>query len=53
VSQAASSVGPVLYGFMSDGLGSQKVPLLVFLGVMVIGYGVVWKVTNRWKGAEQ
>jgi MFS-type transporter involved in bile tolerance (Atg22 family) len=37
VTQISSFIGPVLYGWLSVALGSQKIPLLVFAICMVLG----------------
>ena len=41
VSQAAVIIGPILYGWSSDSLDSQKIPLIVLTALMLIGFLVV------------
>ncbi|HEV2914364.1 MAG TPA: MFS transporter [Pyrinomonadaceae bacterium] len=47
ISQAAVFVGPIIYGYASDYLKSQKIPLLVLFALMLIGYLLIWKVTKQ------
>jgi len=46
ISQAATSIGPIVYGLASDSLGSQKVPMGCLFVLMVIGFVIIWKVMN-------
>lgn len=46
VSQAAVIVGPILYGWSSDSLESQKIPLIVLTVLMLIGFLIVFPVMN-------
>ncbi len=46
VSEAAVIVGPVIYGFASDTLNSQKLPLIGLFVLMLVGYALVWKITS-------
>ncbi len=43
-SEAAVFIGPIIYGFASDYLKSQKIPLLIILASMILGYTLIWKV---------
>jgi|SRR3989344_4985749 len=45
VSKASVIVGPVAYGFASDQLHSQKIPLVILYVLMVIGYVLMRKAT--------
>lgn len=47
VSQAATSIGPIVYGLASDSLGSQKVPMIFLFILMVIGFGIIWRVMSH------
>ncbi len=47
ISQAATSVGPIVYGLASDSLGSQKIPMVVLFGLMVVGFLLVRVVMKR------
>ena len=38
VSKASVIVGPVAYGFASDQLQSQKIPIIILYALMVLGY---------------
>lgn len=49
ISQAATSIGPIVYGFASDSLGSQKVPMIILFVLMVIGFIIIWQVMNKVK----
>ncbi|MFA6427258.1 MAG: MFS transporter [Candidatus Magasanikbacteria bacterium] len=49
ISQAAASIGPIIYGLASDSLGSQKVPMLFLFALMVIGFVIIWKIMNKVK----
>jgi UMF1 family MFS transporter len=46
ISEAAVFIGPVLYGYASDQLHSQKIPLLALFVCMVAGYAIVWKIMH-------
>jgi len=41
VSQAAVIIGPILYGWSSDSLDSQKIPLVVLTVIIFIGFLIV------------
>ncbi|MDD5437704.1 MAG: MFS transporter [Patescibacteria group bacterium] len=48
ISQAAVSIGPILYGFASDALQSQKIPLIFLFVLMVVGFFLVrWVMTKK------
>jgi UMF1 family MFS transporter len=47
ISQAAVFIGPVIYGFASDRLKSQKIPLLALFVLMLIGYVLVWIISKQ------
>jgi MFS transporter, UMF1 family len=47
VSEAAVFVGPIIYGYASDYLHSQKIPLLVLFGLMLVGYLLILVVTKQ------
>ena len=47
VSEAAVFVGPIIFGFSSDILHSQRIPFIALYVSMVIGYFLVWKVIRR------
>lgn len=47
VSQAAVFVGPIAYGFASDYFGSQKIPLVILYGTMMVGYALIWVMVRR------
>jgi MFS-type transporter involved in bile tolerance (Atg22 family) len=49
ISQAATSVGPILYGFASDLLRSQKVPMVFLFALMVVGFVMIQNVTSKIK----
>ncbi len=53
ISQAAVFVGPIIYGYASDYLKSQKIPLLVLFALMLIGYLLIWKVTGQVGSIQQ
>jgi UMF1 family MFS transporter len=53
ISQAAVFIGPIIYGFASDRLKSQKIPLLALFALMVIGYLLVWMITNQLSANKQ
>ncbi|MEK7672669.1 MAG: MFS transporter [Patescibacteria group bacterium] len=42
VSQASVFVGPIIYGYASDALNSQKIPLAILFGTMVFGYLLIY-----------
>ncbi|MFA4887005.1 MAG: MFS transporter [Candidatus Nanoarchaeia archaeon] len=46
-SEAAVFVGPILYGFASDYLKSQKIPMLFVLISMILGYVLIWKIVKE------
>lgn len=47
ISEAAVFIGPVIYGYASDYLHSQKIPLLVLFGLMLVGYLLTFIVTKQ------
>jgi UMF1 family MFS transporter len=47
ISQAAVFIGPIIYGFSSDYLKSQKIPLLALFLLMLIGYLLIYVVTMQ------
>ncbi len=47
VSEAAVFIGPILYGYASDSLHSQRIPLMILFLLMVIGYGLVRYVIKK------
>ena len=47
ISQAATSIGPIIYGLGSDSLGSQKVPMVFLFVLMVIGFIIIRNVMNN------
>ena len=47
ISQAATSIGPIVYGLTSDALGSQKVPMIFLFILMVIGFIIIQNVMNN------
>ena len=47
VSQAATSIGPIIYGLASDSFGSQKVPMLVLFVLMVLGFLTIRNVMKQ------
>ncbi len=47
VSEAAAIIGPVMYGYASDQLHSQKLPLLGLFVLMAVGYGLVRMVMKK------
>src|SRR5258708_6811148 len=49
ISEAAAFVGPIIFGYASDKLHSQRIPLLVLYLCMLSGYGLVWKVMHNVK----
>ncbi len=49
ISQAATSIGPIIYGLASDSLGSQKVPMIFLFILMVIGFVIIRNVINSIK----
>ncbi len=44
LSETAVTIGPVIYGYASDQLHGQKVPMFFLFLCMVVGYWLVWKV---------
>jgi UMF1 family MFS transporter len=53
ISEAAVIIGPVIYGYASDQLHSQKIPLVGLFVLMAIGYGLVWAVMRNIKPSRQ
>lgn len=47
ISQAATSIGPIMYGLASDSLGSQKVPMIFLFVLMVTGFAIIRKVMKN------
>ncbi|MEK7085940.1 MAG: MFS transporter [Patescibacteria group bacterium] len=47
VSEASVFIGPIAYGFASDYFHSQKIPLIILFGTMVVGYILIWRVERR------
>jgi UMF1 family MFS transporter len=47
MSEAAVFIGPIVYGYASDALHSQKIPMFFLFGFMVLGYGLIWKIMHR------
>ncbi len=47
VSEGAVFIGPILYGYASDWLRSQRIPLVMLFVMMVVGYGIIVRVTRR------
>jgi MFS transporter, UMF1 family len=45
VSKASVIIGPVAYGFASDYLNSQKIPIIILYVLMVLGYVLIRKAT--------
>lgn len=52
-SQAAVVVGPILHGYLSDYLGSQKTPMLIMIFFLVIGFVVILISLNRINKSEE
>jgi UMF1 family MFS transporter len=46
VSEAAVFIGPIIFGYASDVLHSQKIPLLTVFLLMIVGYGLIWQVMH-------
>ncbi|MBK7709219.1 MAG: MFS transporter [Acidobacteria bacterium] len=46
-SQAAIVVGPIFHGYFSDALGSQKIPLLISISFLIIGFSFTKYVLRR------
>jgi UMF1 family MFS transporter len=46
ISEAAVLIGPVLYGYASDQLHSQKIPMIFLFGCMLAGYAIVWRIVS-------
>lgn len=46
-SQASVIVGPIFHGFLSDYFGSQKIPLLILAGTMIIGFALILYVSRK------
>lgn len=53
VSQASVFIGPIVYGYASDALGSQKLPLIGLFVLMVVGYGLLRTVVKKVDPEEQ
>jgi UMF1 family MFS transporter len=53
VSEAAVFIGPIMYGYASDHLHSQRVPLMGLFVLMVLGYALVRLVVGRVKIQSQ
>jgi UMF1 family MFS transporter len=53
ISQAAVFIGPVIYGFASDRLKSQRIPLLALFVFMLIGYVLVRIIIHQIKDTPQ
>lgn len=47
ISQAAVFIGPIVYGFFSDYLQSQKIPLVALFLLMLLGYLLIYIVTKQ------
>jgi UMF1 family MFS transporter len=47
VSQAAVIIGPILYGWSSDSLESQKIPLIVLTALMLVGFLIVLPIMRK------
>lgn len=47
VSQAAVIIGPILYGWSSDSLESQKIPLIVLTSLMLVGFLIVLPIMRK------
>jgi len=47
ISQAAVSIGPILYGLASDALKSQKIPMMILIGLMIAGFLLIWRVITN------
>lgn len=47
VSQAAVIIGPILYGWSSDSLESQKIPLIVLTFLMLLGFLIVSPIMQK------
>lgn len=47
ISQASVVIGPLLYGFASDRLHSQKIPIIILFVLMIIGYYLIQKATKN------
>lgn len=52
ISQAATSIGPIVYGIASDSMGSQKVPMIFLFALMVIGFIIIRNVMSSVKWLE-
>ena len=48
VAEASVFVGPVIYGWASDRLNSQKIPLVILYATMVVGYALVYFITKKY-----
>jgi len=46
-SEVSVIIGPVLYGWGSDRLHSQRIPLITLAAAMLIGYAIVRQVLRR------
>jgi len=46
-SEVSVIIGPVLYGWGSDRLGSQRIPLMTLAAAMLVGYVVVRQILRR------
>ena len=47
ISQASVIASPILFGLLSDKLGSQKIPLIVFGILMLVGYFISENVLRK------
>ncbi|MEN9561075.1 MAG: hypothetical protein RIQ56_348 [Candidatus Parcubacteria bacterium] len=47
ISEGAVFIGPIFFGLASDALGSQKIPLFILFGMMVVGYVLVTRVMRK------
>ncbi len=47
IAEASVLIGPVIYGYASDQLHSQKLPMIFLFISMVVGYTIVWSIIRR------
>jgi MFS-type transporter involved in bile tolerance (Atg22 family) len=52
ISEAAVLIGPFLYGYASDQLHSQKMPMLFLFFCMIAGYLLIVSVIRRLRGGR-
>jgi MFS-type transporter involved in bile tolerance (Atg22 family) len=47
ISEAAVFIGPIVFGYASDALHSQKIPLFLLFGFMALGYFLIWNIMRH------